>query len=117
MPGKAGRTIKGVRTGSIRHDIRPGHLGAADIELFDGTRRLDLTNAADAERMSQFVEETVAAGATGVGAGIGYMGAHRIHIGGGSSATWGAGRGRPVASFIPIAHRLGTARQKAERLA
>ena len=118
MPGKAGRTIVGVRTGSARHDIRSGHLGAADLELLDPEtgRRLDLRNAADAARMGAFVEEAVALGATGVGAGEGYMGVHRIHIGGGSSATWGAGRGRPIASFIRNSHQRGTTRQRTERL-
>lgn len=119
MPGKVGRTIRGVRTGSIRHDIRPGHLGAADLELIDPAtgRRLDLTRADDAARMASFVEAAVAAGATGVGAGIGYMGPHRIHVGGGAAAVWGAGRGQPIASFIRGAHQRGMARQRNERLA
>jgi hypothetical protein len=50
---------------------------------------LDMRIPADAERMAKFTEEAVRAGATGVGAGMGYMGAHTIHIGGGRATTWG----------------------------
>ena len=39
--------------------------------------------------MSQFTEAAVRAGATGVGAGPGYMGYNTVHIGGGTPATWG----------------------------
>jgi hypothetical protein len=39
--------------------------------------------------MASFIQASVAAGATGVGAGLGYMGANAMHIGGGSAAYWG----------------------------
>jgi hypothetical protein len=39
--------------------------------------------------MSKFVSAAVAAGATGVGAGHGYMGPTDIHVGFGQPATWG----------------------------
>jgi len=106
VPGKIGKSIKGVRTGSIRHDIRPGHMGAADIVLIDRNSgsQLDMRKATDASRMGVFTEAAVAAGATGVGAGVGYMGAHTIHVGDGGSGTWGG------ASFINGAHSRGIAR-------
>jgi hypothetical protein len=114
VPGGAGKSIKGVRTGSHRHDIRPGQMGAADLVLLDRVTgaQLDLTKPADASRMGIFTEAAVAAGATGVGAGVGYMGKHVIHIGAGGSGTWGAGKGQKIASFIPSAHSRGMARFK-----
>ena len=110
MPGKAGRSIPGVRTGSKRHDIRAGQMGAADVHLYQGERRLNMTKPADASVMAIFVEAAVAAGAVGVGAGVGYMGNHTIHVGGGTAAVWGAGKGRPIAPFIRPAHTRGMAR-------
>lgn len=75
------------RTGSHRHD----HGNAADVVLRDAKtgRMLDMRNPADAERMAKFTEEAVRAGATGVGAGPGYMGYNTVHIGGGRPAFWG----------------------------
>jgi hypothetical protein len=91
------------RTGSHRHD----HGNAADLVLRDARtgRMLDMRNPADAERMAKFTEEAVRAGATGVGAGLGYMGPHTIHIGGGRAATWGG------ASWIRGAWERGMARR------
>lgn len=79
-----------ARTGSTRHDEG----GAADLKLYETNekgekRMLDMTNPADAEKMERFTRETVRAGATGVGAGPGYMGNSTLHIGGGSVASWG----------------------------
>ena len=89
------------RTGSHRHDFG----GAADFKLFemvDGKKRyLDMRNPADAARMEEFTAHTVAAGATGVGAGLGYMGPNSIHVGGGTRATWGG------ASWISRASQRG----------
>jgi hypothetical protein len=111
VPGGAGKSIKGVRTGSARHDIRAGSMGAADMVLIDHNgHQLNMTKPADASKMSIFVEAAVAAGAVGVGAGVGYMGASTIHIGGGTSAVWGAGKGKPIASFIRGAHTRGMQR-------
>ena len=110
VPGAAGRSIKGVRTGSTRHDLRAGQMGAADVMLYDGERRLNMTKPADASRMAIFTEAAVAAGAVGVGAGVGYMGNYTIHVGGGTSAVWGAGKGRPIASWIRAADQRGKAR-------
>lgn len=112
VPGAAGRSIKGVRTGSTRHDLKAGAMGAADVILTDPKTgaQLDLRKPADASKMGIFTEACVAAGAVGVGAGLGYMGAHTIHIGGGTAATWGAGKRQPIASFIPGAHKRGMQR-------
>jgi hypothetical protein len=85
-------------------------MGAADVTLQAGGRTLNMTNAADASKMAIFVEAAVAAGAVGVGAGVGYMGANTIHVGGGTAAVWGAGKGRPIAGFIRGAHQRGLAR-------
>jgi hypothetical protein len=78
------------RIGSTRHDEG----GAADIRLSvrddQGRKRLlDMTNENDRAIMERFVSNAVKAGATGVGAGVGYMGKHGIHVGGGSSTSWG----------------------------
>lgn len=112
VPGAAGRSIKGVRTGSTRHDIKAGQMGAADVTLHDRHtgHKLSLQKPEDASRMAIFTEAAVAAGAVGVGAGVGYMGAHTIHVGGGNAAVWGAGKGKPIASFIRGAHQRGMAR-------
>jgi len=112
VPGGAGKSIKGVRTGSTRHDIRTGQMGAADVILYHGDHKLDLRKPADASRMGIFTEAAVAAGAVGVGAGLGYMGAYTIHVGGGTATTWGAGKGKKIAEFIPPAHRRGMQRFK-----
>jgi len=112
VPGAAGKSIKGVRTGSTRHDLRPGQMGAADVTLHYGDRLLNMGKPEDAAIMAIFVEACVAAGAVGVGAGVGYMGVNTIHVGGGASAVWGAGKGKPIASFIRPAHQRGLARFK-----
>jgi hypothetical protein len=84
------------RTGSHRHDIGPGLMGAADLFMRDGktNRILDSDNLADRPRMAAFMEESAAAGATGIGHAPGYMGSDRTHIGGGSEAVWGTGNSR-----------------------
>jgi hypothetical protein len=89
------------RTGSHRHDEG----GAGDVKLRDPEtgKYLDMRNPQDAERMAQFTEHAVRAGATGVGAGQGYMGAETLHIGGGRATTWGG------APWIAAAHARGTA--------
>jgi hypothetical protein len=81
MPGAPGHT------GSHRHDVG----GAGDLKLWDPAQKryLDMRNPADAARMSEFVKHSVHAGATGVGAGLGYMGAQTLHVGGGKATHWG----------------------------
>jgi hypothetical protein len=91
--------------GSHRHD----HGGAADIKLYElinGKKRyLDASNDADKTRMAQFVSHSVAAGATGVGHGAGYMGNSSLHIGGGSETSWGG------SDWIEGARRQGVAQR------
>ena len=76
-------------TGSHRHDQGQ----AADLKLYrmvDGKKQyLDMRNPDDEKVMSKFMKDSVKAGATGVGAGLGYMGAETMHIGGGPEAAWG----------------------------
>ncbi len=81
---------KGPRTGSTRHDDGK----AADVQLFKAGRLLDFEDG-DRDLVAAFVSAAAARGATGIGAGVGYMGPHRLHIGFGSQLVWGAG-GRAV---------------------
>ncbi|BAV45423.1 hypothetical protein MesoLj113a_44900 [Mesorhizobium sp. 113-1-2] len=81
------------RTGSTRHD----HGRAADLQLIvGGAAKTFSDNAADPV-VSAFVTACAARGATGIGAGVGYMGDRTIHVGFGTSVddrsqlTWGAG--------------------------
>ena len=88
--GQPGIGTSTRRTGSTRHD----HGNAADIKLYTidekGNKRyLDMTNPKERQIMEQFVSHSVHAGATGVGAGISYMGPNTMHIGGGNPASWG----------------------------
>lgn len=75
----------GPRTGSTRHD----NGNAADLYLIKDGRKLSDTNPEDKAIMAKFVSAAVSAGATGVGAGHGYMGPSNIHVGFGKQATWG----------------------------
>jgi hypothetical protein len=75
----------GARTGSTRHD----NGNAADLWLEKDGRKLSDTNPQDKAIMAKFVSASVQAGATGVGAGHGYMGPSNIHVGFGKQATWG----------------------------
>ena len=83
--GQAPKGSGGPRTGSTRHD----HGNAADLYLVKDGRKLSDTNPEDRAIMAKFVSAAVSAGATGVGAGHGYMGPSNIHVGFGNPATWG----------------------------
>lgn len=102
--GQAAIGTGGPRTGSTRHDLG----GAADLKLYQtdpttGQKRLlNMNNPDDAQKMEAFTRESVRAGATGVGAGNGYMGPSTLHIGGGSKASWGG------AEFIGRALEAGS---------
>jgi hypothetical protein len=78
--------------GSHRHDFG----GAADLYMIDATTRrvLNSDRPADQDRMAQFMQASVVAGATGIGHASGYMGPKSTHIGGGDPAVWGAGKTR-----------------------
>lgn len=82
-----GQRMEGARgaVGSTRHDQG----NAADLDLYVGGRKLSADNPEDRAIMAKFVAAAVAAGATGVGHGNGYMGPSRIHIGFGTPAVWG----------------------------
>ena len=85
MPGAPGAT------GSHRHD--QGH--AADLDMYDAKtgKKLSWDNPADRPRMAKFAEEASARGASGIGGpSEAYMGAGRMHVGGGTPATWHAPR-------------------------
>ena len=73
------------RTGSTRHDDGE----AADIQLLDDGEVLDF----DAQRakFEAFVTAAASLGATGIGAGVTYMGTKTIHVGFGTKLVWGAG--------------------------
>ena len=64
------------RTGSHRHD----NGNAADIELFDGNRRLSFSDPNDLPLIKSFIQNGKSAGLTQFGAGNGYMGNRRIHV-------------------------------------
>ena len=74
------------RMGSTRHDLGR----AADLELWKENRVLDFTNSQDLPVFEAFVTAAARLGATGMGAGIGYMGSRTIHVGFGKQAVWGA---------------------------
>jgi len=81
----------GTRQGSTRHD----HGRAADIQLFRGGQPLTFTDQSGGQ-VAAFVAAAAAFGASGIGAGVGYMGDRTIHVGFGSSpadkskVVWGA---------------------------
>lgn len=102
--------VKGKMT-STRHNAG----GAADVKLYvtdeKGNKRyLDMRNPEDAAIMKKFTASAVHAGATGVGAGPGYMGHGSIHIGGGKTASWGG------ASWVGEALNEGLARRQSQPL-
>lgn len=85
--GQARLGTPGPRTGSVRHDDG----NAADLELERGGKKMDFTKASDLPTFTAFVEACAALGAKGIGAGVNYMGKHRLHVGFGKRATWGDG--------------------------
>jgi hypothetical protein len=84
---------RGQRTGSNRHDGG----NAADLELVARGRTLDFTRPADLDTICRFVASAAACGATGIGAGVNYMGPRRLHFGFGNGpqdttqVVWGEG--------------------------
>jgi hypothetical protein len=88
QPGSRGR-----RTGSNRHDGG----NAADLELVARGRTLDFTQSSDLDTICRFVASAAACGATGIGAGVNYMGPRRLHVGFGNGpqdstqVVWGEG--------------------------
>ena len=81
------------RTGSTRHDRGR----AADLQLVVNGSTPTFTDQSAPPVILAFVTAAAAAGATGIGAGVGYMGNRTMHVGFGTSVndrstlTWGAG--------------------------
>lgn len=93
----------GGRTGSDRHD----HGNAADVVLSLNGKKVTPQEAP--QLYQQFIENAVAAGATGVG-----HYAWGVHIGGGSEAAWGADTtGATLDPAYEAAFSRGKARRKA----
>ncbi len=90
--GQPAKGSGGRRTGSTRHDN--GHAADVQLSLANG-RVLSLNNPADVPIIQNFIRETKRFGATGIGAGNGYMGDNTFHIdnaslyGQGSAGYWG----------------------------
>jgi hypothetical protein len=84
---------RGQRIGSNRHDGG----NAADLEPVARGRTLDFTRPADLGAICRFVASAAACGATGIGAGVNYMGPQRLHVGFGNGpndtmqVVWGEG--------------------------
>ena len=92
------------RTGSTRHDGGK----AADLQLIKGGSVLDF----DAQRavFEAFVTAAAQAGATGLGAGVDYMGTKTIHVGFGNKLVWGAkGKAALAPAWIKRAAEKGWA--------
>lgn len=93
-PGRGSR-----RTGSTRHD----HGRAADLQCVVNGKTLSFTDEDAPAAILAFVTAAAAAGANGIGAGVGYMGNRTIHVGFGKTPedherlTWGA-RGQSAAA-------------------
>tara|TARA_B100001057_G_C22864805_1_gene956029 strand:+ start:2245 stop:4959 length:2715 start_codon:yes stop_codon:yes gene_type:complete len=90
--GQPAKGSGGRRTGSTRHDN--GHAADVQLALANG-RVLSLNNPGDVPIIQNFIRETKRFGATGIGAGNGYMGDNTFHIdnaqkyGQGNAGYWG----------------------------
>lgn len=93
---KSGGQPPGGGTGSDRHD----NGNAADLDLYIGNRRLSPKNPEDLPIFKKFVATAKAEGATGIGAGEGYMSqdGSRLHVGFGTEAIWGADKSSKTAA-------------------
>lgn len=107
-----GQPAKGegrARVGSTRHD----HGRAADCKLIRDGHTLTFTDDSGGPVVEAFVTAAAAAGATGIGAGLAYMGNATIHIGFGTSPSdnvrvvWGPG---DVSSSAPAWLKAAAAR-------
>ena len=102
--GQAPKGSGGRRTGSTRHDDRGQGGGAADGDVWvvdkktGERRRLSLNNRRDYPMLYDFFRGNAKRGVTGQGMGREYMGANRIHVGGGREASWGSAA-RPGSVF------------------
>lgn len=85
--GQAKKGSGGKRTGSTRHDEG----NAADLQLEKNGHVLSFEKSQERPVVAKFVTAASALGATGIGAGVGYMGEHTLHVGFGTKLVWGAG--------------------------
>lgn len=85
--GQAKKGTPGKRTGSTRHD--EGF--AADLMIEISGKALSFAKSQDLPYFKAFVTYAAQLGATGIGAGVDYMGPLTLHVGYGSEAVWGAG--------------------------
>lgn len=85
--GQPAKGSGGRRTGSTRHDLG----NAADLTLTMDGRTLREDNPKDLPFIQEFVRAAVENGATGIGAGAGYMGPGKLHVGFDRSEKKGAG--------------------------
>jgi hypothetical protein len=110
--GQAKLGTPGKRTGSTRHDLG----NAADLMIERGGRALAFNVPTDLPSFERFVEVAAEKGATGIGAGAGYMGVQTIHVGFGSEAVWGdGGRGVNTPPWLRQAFSQGRAGAGARR--
>lgn len=100
------------RTGSTRHD----NGGAADLKLLVAGKRLRFSDQVADPRIEAFVEAAARLGATGIGAGLAYMGPESLHIGYGRSPqdkeklVWGVdGRSANAPGWLRAAANAGWA--------
>ena len=105
QPGTTGR-----RTGFTRHD----NGRAADLQLVKGGLTLEFTDQDGGPIVEAFVTAAAANGATGIGAGVHYMGNRTLHVGFGTSPqdhsklVWGAGgRSANAPAWLREAARKG----------
>ena len=89
-----------VRTGSTRHDNGK----AADLELEVNGKKQSFNSTTGRKFFEDFAEFSVSLGCTGLGAGLGYMGEHRIHVGFGNPAVWNPGS-TPLAWLVKAVAR------------
>ncbi len=85
------------RTGSHRHDYG----NAGDVDFYKNGRKLSFNNRNDRAILQEIVQRAKTNGVTGFGAGHGYMGDGRMHIGFGKPAVWGeGGKGANAPSWL-----------------
>ncbi len=113
QPGSHGRS-----TGSTRHN----NGRAADLQLIRNSATLTFSDSSGG-KFAEFIKACAARGASGIGAGIGYMGNRTIHVGYGLSAddhsklVWGTGgRSASAPQWLRDAARTGWKKSIAEIL-
>jgi hypothetical protein len=98
------------RLGSTRHD----NGWAADLQLIRQGKTLSFDDKSGGPHVETFVSAAAALGATGIGAGVAYMGKRTIHVGFGTSPSdttrivWGAdGKSAAAPAWLRAAAQKG----------